>query len=157
MRTLVMLVLFQRSRCLSVGRGVPSSLAWCGERYAAEVETAVSAVVRACGVASRLQEELDLAEAGFSKDDLSPVTVADIAVQAIVISALRDRFPRDSFVAEESASDMSALRGPRLGALSCRRAWVPRDGEEATAVPLEGWRGARAASERFDRRRRRPA
>jgi len=38
-----------------------------------------------------------------SKTDLSPVTVADFAVQATVLKHLRTAFPNDSFIAEESS------------------------------------------------------
>ncbi|KAF9886139.1 myo-inositol transporter [Aspergillus nanangensis] len=39
-----------------------------------------------------------------AKDDDSPVTIADFASQAILISILRHHFPSDQFVGEESAS-----------------------------------------------------
>src|SRR5690606_38862657 len=44
----------------------------------------------------------------LAKDDASPVTVADFAVQALVIDHLRTCFPNDKFVAEES----SEVRSP---------------------------------------------
>lgn len=56
-----------------------ASAAWVGDAYAAELAAAVGAVAEACGVAKALQRRgVD----GFSKSDASPVTVADLAVQA---------------------------------------------------------------------------
>ncbi|KHN94765.1 Inositol monophosphatase [Metarhizium album ARSEF 1941] len=40
------------------------------------------------------------------KDDLSPVTVADFAVQALLIATFKHAFPHDQFVAEEDASGL---------------------------------------------------
>ena len=96
------------SQARSSERFLSGAGAWVGEAYGFEMEAAVKAVASACGVAKALQR------AGierYDKSDLSPVTVADIAVQCVVVSRLREAFPGDSFVAEESASDMLA-RGP---------------------------------------------
>ncbi|KAL1855360.1 hypothetical protein Daus18300_011078 [Diaporthe australafricana] len=43
-----------------------------------------------------------------SKDDLSPVTIADFAVQALLTSTLHAHFPGDRFVGEESAGQLRA-------------------------------------------------
>ncbi|EFY86017.1 hypothetical protein J3459_008252 [Metarhizium acridum] len=42
----------------------------------------------------------------IEKDDLSPVTVADFAVQALLIATFRHAFPGDQFVGEEDASSL---------------------------------------------------
>lgn len=42
----------------------------------------------------------------ISKEDLSPVTVADFAVQALLISTVKNVFPDDAFVGEEDASNL---------------------------------------------------
>ena len=87
-----------------------ASAAWVGDAYAAELAAAVGAVAEACGVAKALQRRgVD----GFSKSDASPVTVADLAVQAVVIRRLHDAFPGDAFIAEESATAMLAFEGGR--------------------------------------------
>ena len=39
----------------------------------------------------------------LSKEDSSPVTIADFAVQALVIYCLSESFPSDRFIAEESS------------------------------------------------------
>lgn len=43
-----------------------------------------------------------------SKDDLSHVTIADFAIQALLTSTLHAAFPNDSFVGEESAAALRA-------------------------------------------------
>lgn len=43
-----------------------------------------------------------------SKDDLSPVTIADFAIQALLTSTLHAHFPGDRFVGEESAGQLRA-------------------------------------------------
>lgn len=43
-----------------------------------------------------------------SKDDLSPVTIADFAIQALLTSTLHAAFPDDKFVGEESADALRA-------------------------------------------------
>ncbi|KAI3395770.1 hypothetical protein diail_901 [Diaporthe ilicicola] len=55
---------------------------------------------------ARLDDTHDLGI--VSKDDLSPVTIADFAVQALLTSSLHAHFPGDKFVGEESAGQLRA-------------------------------------------------
>ncbi|MCB9128247.1 MAG: 3'(2'),5'-bisphosphate nucleotidase [Ardenticatenales bacterium] len=79
-----------------------------------EFETGLTAVM----AAARLTEAVRAAmvagdgEAALSKDDRSPVTIADFGAQALVCRAIRQRFPDDQIVAEE---DSAALREPTNG------------------------------------------
>ena len=73
--------------------------------YAKELNAAVSAVRRAARITTKLQRDLANVESA-TKDDASPVTVADVAAQCVVIDALSSLFPDDGFVAEESAADL---------------------------------------------------
>jgi len=41
-----------------------------------------------------------------AKDDLSPVTVVDIAIQALLTCTLRQAFPSDVFIGEESSQQL---------------------------------------------------
>ncbi|KIX99544.1 uncharacterized protein Z520_05120 [Fonsecaea multimorphosa CBS 102226] len=77
--------------------------------YSRERHVAELAVLRASILTKRVQSTVS----EISKDDNSPVTVADFAAQALIISALRDAFPDDGFLGEE---DAAALR--RDGALA---------------------------------------
>ena len=69
-----------------------------------EVAFALSAVRQAAEVAQRVQASMDVK--GITKSDLSPVTVADYAGQAIVARALRVAFPDAVLVGEEDAQGL---------------------------------------------------
>ncbi len=69
---------------------------------------AIDAVAAACRVARSVQQDLARVQQ-LTKDDRSPVTVADYAVQAIVAMALHDSTQQVLIVGEEHAS---ALRKP---------------------------------------------
>ena len=79
---------------------------------------AIDAVAAACRVARSVQRDL-AAVRQITKDDRSPVTVADFAVQAIVAMALRDSTHDVLIVGEEHAG---ILRQPEHEAV--RRAVV---------------------------------
>lgn len=68
-----------------------------------------------CHLTRSLQEKHGVA--AVQKEDASPVTVADLAVQVVLAIRLRQHFPNDQLVAEESAdplkSDPGLLRSVR--------------------------------------------
>ena len=81
-----------------------------GGRYQQELDTAIRAVQRASFVSRSLQHSLVLSKQGkddssssLSKDDRSPVTIADYAVQAVIVDAIMGAFPDDKFIAEEDS------------------------------------------------------
>lgn len=87
---------------------------------APETRLALKAVRRAADLAGQVQKELVLASstATITKDDLSPVTVADYAVQALVAHQLLQAFPNDDLVAEEGTASLRAAEcGPTLDAV----------------------------------------
>ncbi|MBD3265398.1 3'(2'),5'-bisphosphate nucleotidase [bacterium] len=75
--------------------------------YDRELEIAVSAVLDACKVCQTVQANL-VTEDTLVKKDRSPVTVADMASQAIIIHSLSQAFPNDPFVGEETAADLKS-------------------------------------------------
>ena len=87
-----------------------------GGALQAELNAALAAVHRASFMSRSLQK-------GFlsvSKDDMSPVTIADFAVQALVVDVLSRAFPGDKFIAEEDSEALRsdpAIRGAVLSAL----------------------------------------
>ena len=90
------------------------------EDHSHEAAFALSAV-RAGG---RLAREIQQDPAGRAelKADLSPVTVADYAAQALIASQLKEAFPGDRLVAEEGSE---ALRRPeQRETLSAVRGWL---------------------------------
>jgi 3'(2'), 5'-bisphosphate nucleotidase len=72
---------------------------------ASELDIAIRAVADACSVTRSVQAQLDQIRQ-LTKDDRSPVTVADFAAQAIVAMTLRDTYSDVSLVGEESAADL---------------------------------------------------
>ena len=66
-----------------------------------KIHFALQAVQRAAILASDIQEEMVIQ--AITKDDRSPVTIADFAAQAVVGQLLEDRFPGDLLVGEEAA------------------------------------------------------
>jgi 3'(2'), 5'-bisphosphate nucleotidase len=72
-----------------------------------EIQFAIDAVREAALLADRVQHEM-VTEA-LTKEDRSPVTVADYAAQAVVARRLGDSFPEGILVGEE---DSDALRKP---------------------------------------------
>jgi len=78
------------------------------EKYAA-----MSAVVRACALTTSVFNRLVKSET-MTKDDKSPVTVADYSAQAVVNTILAHAFPDDPIVGEEDASDLRKPEGALL-------------------------------------------
>ncbi|CAH9107850.1 unnamed protein product [Cuscuta europaea] len=83
-----------------------------GGKYSEELNVAVRAVHMACFLCQKVQKGLAFATSGElvrSKDDDSPVTVADWSVQAIVSWILSEHFGPDnvSIVAEEDVHTLS--------------------------------------------------
>jgi 3'(2'), 5'-bisphosphate nucleotidase len=126
--------------------------------HAKETQFAISAVRQACRTVKLIQSEM--VTPALTKEDRSPVTVADFASQALVGKLLEDHFPGDLLVGEE---DSTALRKPgeenTLGQIThyvsnllpqasptlvC--AWIDRGGAEParrfwTLDPIDGTKG----------------
>jgi len=75
--------------------------------YEHELDVAIQAVRKACQLCSSVQSSLLTADT-TSKDDRSPVTIADLGSQAVIILDLLSAFAVDSILSEE---DAGALRG----------------------------------------------
>ena len=69
------------------------------------LQSAINAVSEACRATRAVQLELDSIRQ-MTKDDRSPVTVADFAAQAIVCQRLSDDLGRLDMVGEESAAEL---------------------------------------------------
>ncbi|MCY4599425.1 MAG: 3'(2'),5'-bisphosphate nucleotidase [Acidobacteria bacterium] len=115
--------------------------------YGRERRVAIDAVRKASLVCRAVQQRLS--GLVLTKQDLSPVTVADFASQALICRALQEAFPADAVVAEESAD---ALREPANRALLdevVRRIADVRPG--AAAADVLAWldHGAGAPASRF--------
>jgi HAL2 family 3'(2'),5'-bisphosphate nucleotidase len=70
--------------------------------YAKELEIASLTVQRASKLTKAVLASVD--KGALDKKDNTPVTIADFAAQALIISAIHHAFPDDGFVGEESAA-----------------------------------------------------
>ncbi|OTB07262.1 hypothetical protein M426DRAFT_318285 [Hypoxylon sp. CI-4A] len=74
--------------------------------YSKELQVAIGAIQSAAKLS---QAVISVDDKGvIEKDDLSPVTVADFAIQALLAASVHHVFPDDKFVGEESAADLRA-------------------------------------------------
>jgi 3'(2'), 5'-bisphosphate nucleotidase len=72
--------------------------------YARELTVAIGALQKAAQLSQSIVADKD--KGAIEKDDLSPVTVADFAVQALLTATIKHAFPEDRVVGEEDASDL---------------------------------------------------
>lgn len=111
-----------------------------------EVQVAIDAVRQAARLTRSVQQEL----AGhITKDDKSPVTVADFGAQAVVAKRLAEAFPGAPLVGEE---DAAALRAPEHGeTLDAVTRFVQHIVPEATPESVCTWidRGNAEPGSRF--------
>jgi 3'(2'), 5'-bisphosphate nucleotidase len=80
--------------------------------YSTELHHAVDLVAEACLIGRRVQADISAAGGSVTKGDRSPVTVADLAIQAVVSHRLRRLFPDHTLLAEEEAETLR--RQPEL-------------------------------------------
>src|SRR3954467_10213668 len=74
-----------------------------------EAQFAIEAVREAALLARRIQREI--VSGALTKDDRSPVTVADFAVQALVSRRLAENFPAAALVGEEQSDALRLEEG----------------------------------------------
>lgn len=91
----------------------PSGVPFHMPDYSSLLEAARHAVSDAMAVCREVQANMDVVRA-ISKDDKSPVTVADFASQAIVAHRLRERLGKDMILVGEETS--AFLRNPENAA-----------------------------------------
>jgi 3'(2'), 5'-bisphosphate nucleotidase len=103
------------------------------------------AVEKACALTATLQERLVLE--GELKSDLSPVTVADFAAQALVTHELLAEEPGLSLVGEESQVQLGSLPSMPGEVTRALHGWIPEI-DETLALSLLG-RSSHCAGEKF--------
>jgi len=76
--------------------------------YQKELEVATLAVKRASLLTKQLSDSIvQTAKSGtLTKDDKSPVTIGDFALQAIINHAIKLNFPNDEIVGEEDSQEL---------------------------------------------------
>jgi len=100
-----------------------------------EADFALNAVRQAALLVRQVQKEL--VSPAMTKEDRSPVTVADFASQALIGHLLAESFPQDPLVAEE---DSATLRAHENGATLQRvTRFVERSASRATPERVCAW------------------
>jgi 3'(2'), 5'-bisphosphate nucleotidase len=74
-----------------------------------EAQFAIEAVREAALLARRIQREM--VSGSLTKDDRSPVTVADFAIQALIARRLVENFPRATLIGEEQSDALRLEEG----------------------------------------------
>ena len=104
-----------------------------GGRLQSELNTALAAVQKASFMSRSLQRYLlnggenndNSGTGSINKGDKSPVTIADFAVQALVIYCLSQAFPQDKFIAEEDSELLRSDVAIREGVLTALKSAAP--------------------------------
>lgn len=112
-----------------------------------EIKFALRAVRQAALLVERIQSAM--VTSTLTKDDRSPVTIADFSSQALVAHLLDETFPNDTLVAEE---DSMALRKPEEGQTLAQIAeFVGEFAHQATPESVCEWidRGNGDPAQRF--------
>ena len=100
-----------------------------------QVDFTVAAVREAALLVQEIQREL--VSPAITKEDRSPVTVADFAAQAVIAKRLADRFPEEVLIGEESSSALQTESGRVL--LPAVTKFVQRCFPEATDTLVLEW------------------
>ncbi len=105
--------------------------------YEAETEFARTLVAEVCALTRRVQQEVVANADSLTKGDRSPVTLADLTVQAVIGHRLAERFSTDAFLAEEDSGslDASPAMAEKVGALV--RSVIPELDGKAIATTLD--------------------
>jgi 3'(2'), 5'-bisphosphate nucleotidase len=77
-----------------------------------DLDFAAELVADACRLGQRVQADVAGGGRSVAKDDRSPVTIADLAIQAVIAHRLAARFPGDALLAEEESEII--IREPAL-------------------------------------------
>ncbi len=103
--------------------------------YEAETTAARELVAEACTLTRRVQNEVVANADSLTKGDRSPVTLADLTVQAVMGHRLAERFPGDAFLAEEDSGSLQAspTMAEKVGALA-RTAILKMDDAQVAAA-----------------------
>lgn len=108
--------------------------------YAAELDLALSAVHNASILTKSVLRSLKNHVSAETKADDSPVTIADFAAQALLISAIHAIYPEDEFLGEESADALrdNAVLADRVWDLVLRAKQLHAKRAQSGAAQGEG-------------------
>lgn len=113
--------------------------------WSRELHVAVSVVRGVAVLAREIQERSDLDTR--LKPDLSPVTAADVAVQAVVADHLARAFPADALVAEEGSALLRSQHADLASVMSFVRRLLPKATAHSVLAAID--RGTGSPADRF--------
>jgi 3'(2'), 5'-bisphosphate nucleotidase len=114
--------------------------------YQEELEAARAIVAEVCSLTSRVQGEIVAKGEAVTKDDRSPVTIADLATQVVVSRRLSESFPADALLAEEDSSALDGTPGVAGSVLAQARLHFPEIEHDEMVHDLD--RGDHAGGDR---------
>lgn len=117
-------------------------------RFQKEVDTALEAVQKACTLCRKAQHTLVTAET-VEKKDRSPVTIADFGSQAVITRFLKQNFPQDNIVGEESAKILTENATLRERVFGLAREQVDMEDENRLLALIGAGAGEADYSGRF--------
>lgn len=103
--------------------------------YEKEKAFALETVRQAAKLVRKIREEM--IGPAFTKDDKSPVTVADFTVQALIGKRLKEFFPQDLLVGEEDSAELCTMSGKPVLEKICT--YLKTAGISANAETVCGW------------------
>ena len=106
--------------------------------FAQELRIATAAVQKAARLTQTVAQALrGQPDAALDKPDATPVTVADLGAQALLVAALQDAFPSDAFLGEESAAMLRADAALAARVWRLVSATGVEDGADEVAAPRD--------------------
>ncbi len=105
--------------------------------YEAERRFAIETAAEACGLASRVQRQVVAQADAHTKGDRSPVTMADLAIQAVVSRRLSFHFPDDPLLAEEDSQSLTESPAIAAKVLDLARSAIPDFSDDTLARALD--------------------
>lgn len=105
--------------------------------YEKEREFALNVAAQASRLARQVQEEVVANADALTKGDRSPVTMADLAIQAVVSRRLTDTFPSDFLLGEEDAGALHDSAEMAAKVLNLSRQAIPDFGDDSLAAALD--------------------
>lgn len=105
--------------------------------YDTEIEFARTVVAEACVLTRTVQDQVVARADAHTKSDRSPVTLADLTVQAIIGRRLAERFPNDGFLAEETSGPLDESPAMADKVVSLARRAMPDVDLEAVAAAID--------------------
>jgi 3'(2'), 5'-bisphosphate nucleotidase len=105
--------------------------------YEDEIQFARNVVAEACTLTRAVQDEVVATADAHTKGDRSPVTLADLSVQAVIGHRLTEHFPADAFLAEETSGPLRESPEMAGKVLALTRRFLPNLDADTLAAAID--------------------